>query len=514
MIHRDDPGPQEWNGVHVTHRTTVAALFDVDNVGPDGALLTGFDMFRYAGDCLDGLIREARDAGKRVLAIGAGWALSRINITDGWLVNTKLLNGCYDIGERYFDDAYPAADRRNVVLAQAGMQIAELSAYLELVPRTDADRRAIRAAGIGNGQTVAGSVSGNTHGAQISYGAMPDFVVGLHIATGRGQTLWIERASKPVLNEEFAARIGAELIRDDDIFDAAVVGLGAFGIIAAVAVETAPIYQLEFTPIGDIPHADLKKKLSGFAAALPQDLYHYEFIFDPHGRKQIAMETSARQVPYQPGVKTPKPRWIVRDKNGYAPGINLLRFVGMFRAFVPPGLITGLEFKQYRKIALLDGVRGSPGQIYTSSIYYLEGYIESAYAVAVGDAPATIDISSAVAREMKLPSINQVRLCRASRPTLAFTQHEPIAAVFEFGMIHDERFAEFERRLDAAFRKADIRYTMHWSKNSGIDPDKLNYMYGDAKIASWKAARQAVFGNDQTLMATFASDAIVEAGLA
>ena len=43
MIHRDDPGPQEWNGVHVTHRTTVAALFDVDNVGPDGALLTGFE---------------------------------------------------------------------------------------------------------------------------------------------------------------------------------------------------------------------------------------------------------------------------------------------------------------------------------------------------------------------------------------------------------------------------------------------------------------------------------------
>ena len=95
-------------------------------------------MFRNAGENLDAVIRKARADGRRVLAIGSGWALSAINITDGWLVNTKLLNGCYDIGERYFDAAYPAADRGGVVLAQAGMQIAELNAYLELTPE---DRR-------------------------------------------------------------------------------------------------------------------------------------------------------------------------------------------------------------------------------------------------------------------------------------------------------------------------------------------------------------------------------------
>jgi FAD/FMN-containing dehydrogenase len=514
MVHPENLGAQEWSGVHVTHRTTVAEIFDVDNVGPDGTLLTGFDMFRNAGDSLDALIRKARDAGVRILPIGAGWALSRINITDGWLVNTKPLNGCYDIGERYFDDAYPAAERRNVVLAQAGMQIAELNAYLELVPRKDADRRAIKAAGIGNGQTVAGSVSGNTHGSQLTFGAMPDFVAGLHIATGTGRTLWIERASKPVLNEEFAGKIGAELVRDDDIFNAAVVSFGTFGIITAMAVETVPIYQLDFPPIADIHYDDLKAKLSGFADATPEDLYHYEFIFDPHSRNQMAMEASAPKVPYKPNVPTPKPRWIVRDKNGYAPGINILRVIGLFRFVVPPGVITGLEMKRYRQVALLDGVRGSPGQIYTSSIYYLEGYIESAFAVSVRDAPATIDISSDVARDMRLPSVYQVRLCRASQATLGFTQHEPITAVFELGMIHDERFPEFERRLDAAFRKAGIRYSMHWSKNSGIDPDKLDYMYGATKIASWKAARQVVFGNDATLMEMFETDAMVEAGLA
>lgn len=513
MIHWDDRGAQPWNGVHVTHRTTVAELIDVDNVGPQGTLLAGFDMFRHAGECLDEVIRKAGEAGKRVLAIGSGWALSEINITDGWLVNTKLLNGCYDIGERYFDDAYPAEDRPCVVLAQAGIQIAELNAYLELTPQEVAKKRALKAAGIGNGQTIAGAVSGNTHGSQINFGAMPDFVVGLHIATGSGRTLWIEKASKPVFNEDFAAKIGADLIRDDDMLNAAVVSFGTFGIIAAVAVETAPIYQLAFPAIRDIHHDQLKAKLREFGNADPPDLYHYEFIFDPHSRKQMAMEAGAPRVPFQPGLPTPKPRWIVRDKKGYAPGVNVLRVLGLLR-FLPTRFITGIQFKQYRRIALLNRVRGTPGQLYTSSIYYLEGYTESAFAVSVTDAPEVIDICSEVAREMRLPSISQVRLVHRSEATLGFTQHEPKSAVFEVGLIDDDRFPEFERRLDAALREAGIRYTMHWSKNSGVDPQQLDYMYGAAKVASWKAARLTVFGNDATLMKTFETDAMVSAGLA
>jgi hypothetical protein len=513
VIHPDDQGPQAWNGVHVTHKTTVAELINVDNVGSNEKLLTGFEMFRQAGESLDEVIRRARDAEQRVLAIGSGWALSKINITDGRLVNTKLLNGCYDIAERYFDASYPAADRRCVVLAQAGMQIAELSAFLEIAPQDVADKRAIKAAGIGNGQTIAGAVSGNTHGSQLDFGAMPDFVVGLHLATGSGRTLWIEKASRPVLTKEFTDRIGADMIRDDDVFNAAVVSFGSFGIIAAVAVETTPIYQLEFPPIADVPHDDLKAQLRAFAKPDPADVYHYEFIFDPHGRKQMAMVASAAKVPFEAGHATPQPRWIIRDKLGYAPGDNILR-LGWLLRLLPPRLVTGIEFKRYRELALLNQVRGTPGQLYTSSIYYLEGYTESAFAVAMADAPATIDIVSQVARDIRLPSISQVRLVRASAATLGFTQHQPRTAVFEVGLINDGKFPKFESRLDEAFRAADIRYTMHWSKNSGIDPPKLQYMYGSQRIESWKAARTTVFGADDALMRTFASDAVVQAGLA
>jgi hypothetical protein len=253
-------------------------------------------------------------------------------------------------------------------------------------------------------------------------------------------------------------------------------------------VETAPIYQLAFPAIADVSYDDLKMQLRAFANPAPADVYHYEFIFDPQSRKQMAMVASAPKVPFEPGHPTPQPRWIIRDKLGYAPGDNILHLAWLLR-LLPPRFVTGIEFKQYRKLALLNEVRGTPGQLYTSSIYYIEGYTESAFAVAVADAPATIDIVSQVARSLRLPSISQVRLVRASRATLGFTQHEPRTAVFEVGLINDDKFPKFESRLDEAFRTAGIRYTMHWSKNSGIDPPKMEYMYGAARIASWMAAR-------------------------
>ena len=75
MISPEKEGPQPWAGVHVTHRTTVAEIYNVDNVGPEGRLLSGWEMFRQAGEELDNLVRQAREAGVRILPIGSGWAL-------------------------------------------------------------------------------------------------------------------------------------------------------------------------------------------------------------------------------------------------------------------------------------------------------------------------------------------------------------------------------------------------------------------------------------------------------
>jgi len=43
MVHRDDRGAQSWNGVHVTHRTTVAQIVRKD--GSSKAELAGASPF-------------------------------------------------------------------------------------------------------------------------------------------------------------------------------------------------------------------------------------------------------------------------------------------------------------------------------------------------------------------------------------------------------------------------------------------------------------------------------------
>jgi FAD/FMN-containing dehydrogenase len=500
----------------VTVKTRLADLIDIDNSAPAGqAQPRGFQVLKQAATDLDELIQEARQLGKRVRALGSGWALSDIAITDGWLVNTKMLNGAFEITDRYFDARYDPEKRPFVVLAQAGMSIGELNVYLETQPQNGV-RRALQTSGIGAGQTVAGAVSGSTHGSGIKFGSTPDFVVGIHLVTGTGTSCWIERASKPVMNDGFVAALGAQPIRDDDVFNAAVVSFGCFGIIAAVAIETSPIYHLKFAPVRDVGHDDLKRRLRELASAdfsNPEVPYHYEFVFNPYDENQVAMEASARKVAYEPHLEEPGSVWVVRNEKGFALG-NRVGEILLSTPLMSSKMKAAIQFKEYRRGAILDDVRGTPGQVFTATIFYFEGYTESALAVSIDDAPAMLDISSEVARRLDQPCISQVRLVHPTDSLLGFTLHGPKTAVFEFGLVDDERFPVFEKSLTTELRRANIHYTFHWSKNSGIDNESLMHMYGAERVRKWREARDRVFNADPDLKRVFDNPALERTGLA
>lgn len=513
MITRD--GPQQWANVHVTAKAQLADLILVDNSAPAGTPQPNtLDALRQAARDLDGLVQQARQQGKRVRALGSGWALSDLAVTDGWLVNTKGLNGCFELSDRFFHPGYDPAQRPNVVLAQAGISIAELNVYLE-VTGFNGVKRALKTSGIGAGQTVAGSISGNTHGSALKFGSTPDYVAGIQLVTGRGKSWWIERASKPVMNDDFVAAIGAEAIRDDHVFNATVVSFGSFGIITALAVETAPIYHLEFPPVRELDHASLKQRLGELATADggPAAPYHYEFIFDPYDKRQIVMETSARKVAYEPGNATPDPVWVVRDKNGIALGTDTAKIL-LKSPLLSSAKKAALQFKLYRKRAILDGVRGTPGQVFTATLFYFEGYTESALGVSIDDAPAMLDVCCRVVKQLDQPCISQVRLVHPSEALLGFTRHGPKTAVFEFGLLNDAGFPIFERTLTDALKAANVPYTFHWSKNSGLDRDEVLHMYGPDRVARWRAARDRVFQGDAALRQVFDSALLTRAGLA
>ncbi|HYH79700.1 MAG TPA: FAD-binding protein [Longimicrobium sp.] len=509
MIRRN--GPQTWKNIHSTFETRLEDLIDVDNSVPGGGIAAGFELFNQAARDLDSIARDARDKGKRVRALGASWALTDIAVTDGWLINTKLLNGCFDLGDNMFEASYPQDKRRLLVLAQCGMSIAELNVHLE-VTATVGFARALKTSGIGAGQTVAGSVSGNTHGSAVTFGATPDWVAGLHIVTGSGKSLWIERASKPVLNNDFVARLNAERIRDDDVFNAAVVSFGAFGVITAIAIETDPIYQLDFPPVQDVSWDDVQARLNNWVDNDPPGLYHYEFIYDPYDQSRTAMVAAARRVPFEPGHAAPKPVWIVRSTQGFALGDQMPALI-QTNAPLSPGQMTAFQFKQYRERCILSDTRATPGQCFTATISYFEGNTETALGVSINDAARAMEICAEVIRGMKLAAISQVRVVAPSQALLSFTHLGPKTVVFEFGLTHNATYPEFENKVVKAFNAEGIRYTFHWSKNSGIDPQRLREMYGSDRVNRWKAARRTVFKNDAALMRVFENEHLVRAGL-
>ena len=56
---------------------------------------------------------------------------------------------------------------------------------------------------------------------------MQDYVCGIHLIPDARRSVWLERASCPVTTAAFAAALGAELRRDDGLFEAALVSFGA-----------------------------------------------------------------------------------------------------------------------------------------------------------------------------------------------------------------------------------------------------------------------------------------------
>jgi len=284
-------------------------------------------------------------------------------------------------------------------------------------------------------------------------------------------------------------------------------------VITALAIETEPIYHLKFPPMKDIPYADLKQKLNNMDYNDPANLHHFEFIFNPYDKKELAVLVIGTKEDYIPGHEGPDPLWIITDDQGFAPGDKLPPFL-LRLPFLSAGFKARFQYKEYKKNSILSDVRGSSGQLYTATITYLEGYSESAIAVGIENAARAMEIIIKVIKDFRLPSICQARVVKSSQATLGFTNLGKRAAViFEFALVNDTNFAKFENKLVNALKRENIDYTFHWSKNSGINKDRLFEMYGVERVNTWKKSRNTLFNNDRELMKVFNNDHLKRAEL-
>lgn len=158
------------------------------------------------------LVGLARRCRRRVVVAGCGHSPSNMTCTSSWLVNLDRFNKILAVDEQ-----------SRVVVMQSGIRLYALGEAL--------DRHGLAMPNLGsiNQQSIAGAISTGTHGSSARHGLMSEDVVSLKITLASGATEFCSRDVRP------------------DLFRAALLSLGALGVITEVAFRAVPAFDLRWT---------------------------------------------------------------------------------------------------------------------------------------------------------------------------------------------------------------------------------------------------------------------------
>lgn len=498
----------KWDTYHFNGPFPTRVLLDTR---ADGAIADLVDRYNDCTHEIQVLLRNCLDKQERFRAFGSKWSLSTIAHQRDQMLYTGRLNIRKEIlpDELHPSTAYRAAD---LFFFQCGNTIKEISEWL--LKRG----KSLKACGASNGQTIAGAISTGVHGAAIDAGAVQDSVVGLQLIVGPGpaDVIYLERASHPALHDDVAKRINARVVRNDDLFNAALVGLGAFGVIHGVVIEAEDVYllkryvrkitradALELATTLDFKRARFKLPAETEPDGTGKRPYHYKLYINPYTNEDFVTEIIYKK-PYRTGYPNPVPlvqKAIFKD---------IPTWISTFAArcnWSIPAIIKALSKEVFPIVD--EDIEGTLGEIFWDT-----SQASAAFSCGVG-----IDISHAeraltlFVRLMKdkgpIPGILSMRFVKASEATLAFTRF-PVTCVLEIDGVpwpdHPRMITldAFLTEVIRTFKTNAIDFTLHWGKNAPWSFLSLvDTMYGQAD-EQWKDMRSVlltkqmadVFSND------------------
>jgi FAD/FMN-containing dehydrogenase len=438
---------------------------------------------------LQQIVRDAEAQGRRVRALGGAWSLSEAATTDDFMVNTKPLN--------FIDVGFAAAScapefvgtPEHLVFSQAGASVLELNQTLE------ARGLALPTSGAANGQSIAGAIATGTHGSANQVGGMQDYVLGLHLVAEGGKHYWLERASRPVVSASFLAKLGAELRRDDELFAAALVSFGSFGLMHAVLLEVTPLYVLErHVRRYDFPELEYAlSTLNVESLGLPHGAllpYHFEVVVNPYQLDAAGQGAYVRTL-YKLARQPPGTSLPPLAASGL--GDDVLGIIGFVTDGLPAVIPAALELVIAEQIKPVSFSYGTPGQSFGSTA--IRGTVLSMeFSVAPADVVAALRCVAQVARDFPFAGLMAVRYVKASSALLAFTNPSiaaPIVATIEIPCSGAQRSLEAFGKIWEALDRAGIRHAFHWGQclppTYGLA--RLTQLYG-ARVDRWLAARR------------------------
>jgi FAD/FMN-containing dehydrogenase len=498
-----------WVGRHQSYTQPIEGLHDFAvRHPPSNALLGAYND--VTGE-LQGIIARAIQNGKSLRAMGSSWSLSTVGVTAHELINTKNLRIGFTIPASQVAPGY-GGDPQRLRFLECGFSIGEVNQLL-----FDAGL-SLKACGSNNGQTLAGAVSTGTHGSAFRFGALPEFVVGIHLVTGPTSQVYLQRASYPVVRSSFAAALGADLRNDDTLFDAALVSFGSFGIIHALMIETRPRFLLNahrsFRPF----NAGLRQAISTLdfsGLTLPEPaarLYHFQVYFNPNEGTPPAEAAVATMFEAPWTASYVPPTW---DDAEPGPGASGLEIIAAVMAAIP-GPLTGIarstlaaQVRAHLRPYAVTGTfkdlfRGekAEGKLFVSDIALPPSRALEAL---------TIALETYASSGTLLPMDCMMRFVKGSTALLGYTKFDPTCTL-EIDATDSPATRAYVDLVWTRLEQAEIPFTMHWGKfNWFLTPARVQAMYG-ANVQAWIASRETLLA--PAVRQVFTNDFLQSVGLA
>jgi hypothetical protein len=478
----------QWVNHHENVKVAVAKRLTVKNEVPTQPTMAGM---RATAARIQGIIGQALAAGVRLRACGSRWSFSDIAVVQGgWVLETSQIDWRFNVGAGDLHPDYTGTVEE-LFLAQTGAKISRINEALETTQR----KRALRTSGASNGQTIGGSLGTGIHGSAIDVGGLESQVLGIQLLTEK-QNLWIERKSAPVMNDAFANKLGATIRRDDDAqFEAAIVSLGALGIVHSVLLKTTGRYLLN-SCMAHVPAAQIATAMNtlNFAGSGIPDTtrrpYFFQTIMDPN-----RPETIYATVRYK---ETCPPTYVadynqVRDSE---PGTNLPRMIASAINTFPALrnlMVSKLMEMELRVRADVQDEWSTPGEVYTFTSAR-EGIASCGIAIPIAQVTRALEIARVAFQSHKsAPVVFTCRYAQKSPGILSFIRFDP-TCIFDIDGVDTEATHKLIKLVAQRFDEAGMPYTMHWGKTNHLTKARVRNAFGGA-VDRWNATRNVLLIN-------------------
>ena len=515
-----------WSNFHGTRerdKPDHRAIFMLEDDGKPAQSYLAASATAYAG-----LIDEARQAGVSVTALGSSWSFSDLVSGGDILLETSGANVIFEIAQADMAGG-SGVDPEGLALASAGATVGLLNRFLE------SRGRSLATSGAHDGQTMVGMLGTGTHGSVIDFGGFQNQIRGVHLVTGTGDSVWIERGPRPILDPQYVAKFADRRFLDNGLFEAALVHLGGLGIVNAVLIESVPLFELEVLKtmavlgrdaIGELERGEFRS----FCARLGYDRepYFVEVVIDPF-------------LPFRPAPMMPAAKALItvyfkltdtsqfRRVAGTGPVDDILRLIVKQLIDHPDRLPT----PTVAALARMEFAKGVTSGGPLPKVRWSEASPPFDPHNVMGVPVPLHNDALAIPRERLLEALSvgnraflgiggghvvwTLRFVSACAGTLAFTRFHNTTVINMDGLRSDAS-TDASAAAIAAIEAHGIPISQHWGKMGRITPDRFAREYDlpnppdPSKAEQWRHARSVFL--QANVQPVFASEPLKKWGLA